>query len=170
MSKTFKALLRAAHERAGRRPHGHQRQGEPSGPPVVSRFERPAAEAESGEREVVKPLVRFETAQVDQVRPGETVLPGARPLPSGEPDPELRALLEMELMVSANGGVMENDGWMRGNIDRRLAKRLLDRYGLLHVLMQNERSWFWFWASSTDARATAESCGLPLDLEDKARD
>jgi hypothetical protein len=167
LSKTFKALLRAAHERAGRKHLGRDRKGEPSAPPDISRLAQAEtdiprgnaqAEESPGRQPAAKPL------QLPKTPAADNIIQAPRPLPIGPDDPDLRELLEMELMVSASGGVLEPDGWLRGPLDQKLATRLLDRFGLLHCLMQDERNWFWFWASTSDAEEMAARHGLLLDF------
>ncbi len=171
MSKTFKALLRAAHERAGKKRNDPPAKAPATPAPEIKKLDPPVSEERETpvrlERPEPPPIAKAPLASNQTEKEhGEKIFRATPQLPVGEPDPDLRNLLELELMVSANNGVLEIEGWLRGYLDRKLAKRLLDRYGLLHCLMQDERNWFWFWASSTNAEEMSERYGLPLDLED----
>jgi hypothetical protein len=88
----------------------------------------------------------------------------------GKQDPLLAQILEEELGPThgSSGLRIEDDGWVRGRLDPRRISALLERFALLHVLKQDARNWYWFWAVDQEAQEIAERSGLPMDLAGEA--
>ncbi len=158
MSKTFKALQRAAKERAAKT-------GPVSVPtprPAPVRKDPPSAAAArliAVQREHEKDADPPTPLAVTPPEPG----PGDERGLHGEMDAGLHQLLEetfgRAVPVLAIGG----DGWVEGRLDPALRSDLLQRYDLLHCLVRDEERSFWFWGSAREARELADRSGYDLD-------
>jgi len=180
VSKTFKALQRAARERAAKKGGG-----EPMAPvPDQDAMPEPHGLSEPGGLKALAPD-RAESGTWPLARPEgplprpsemSPVLPAPIPIMPGNPGPELRGdgdpVLQDLLKETFVGGMglvrVEKDGWVRGRLDIATARHLLDRYALLHCLRQDEANSLWFWSSTRAAQDRARRSGLALDLEDVA--
>ncbi len=153
MSKTFKALQRAAKERAAKL---RQEQKEPhstepaQGAPPKAGTARIIALAKAD-----KPGMAAPTPP-----PPATIDPGR---PSGEMDASLRNILEEALSPHNPNLVIGNDGWLQGVLDPIICKELLSKYALLHCLRKDAENSYWFWASRQESVEMVERCGLELD-------
>jgi hypothetical protein len=151
VSKTFKALQRAAAEQA-RRLHrdpdevGPAVAGAP--PPSAARARLFAVTQPSGASAPRPPMTTR-----DQTLRSEMDLP-------------LRELLEGSFRPTCPDLAIGDDGWVQGRLDREALLALRRRHALLHCLRKSDTESFWFWGSTRDALDLAETTGYPLDAED----
>lgn len=149
MSKTFKALQRAAEEQARRL----RRESEPGQPAPVGSPPPSAAQAR------------------------QIALTGPPPAPAGadrspaaelrsEVDLPLRELLESAFRPACPQLRIADDGWVYGSLDREALRDLRRRAALLHCLVKDPETSFWFWGSAREAEALAKSTGYLLDPVD----
>jgi hypothetical protein len=154
VSKTFKALQRAAEEQARRlRREGEETRPAPAGSPPPS-----AAMAR---------LFAMSHPHTPPPAPPTAAPPRAQALRS-EVDLQLRELLENSFRPSAPELAIGDDGWVQGRLDREALLTLRRRHALLHCLHKSETESFWFWGSALDAAALAAATGFPLDAEVEA--
>ena len=180
VSKTFKALQRAARERQEKSRQPEETPGTEEREEVASSAGGPAEEAGSHTRAAElppdEPLV---TARREPLPPPPAteapVESSASPPPMrdeelrGEKDGVLQGILEEDLRGAGGALRVEADGWVWGSLDPEKARALLAKYALLHCLRRDESSSFWFWAHLAAARERSHRSGLPLDLEDLPR-
>jgi hypothetical protein len=151
VSKTFKALQRAAAEQARRlrREPDAVQTAAPGGPPPSAAMARLFA--------VTHPPT--------PAPPRPATVAGAQTLRS-EMDLHLRELLEGSFRASCPTLSIQDDGWVQGQLDREALRALCRRHALLHCLRKSETESFWFWGSAREALDLAEATGFPLDAED----
>lgn len=154
MSKTFKALQRAAEEQARRlRRENDPGQPAPAGSPPPS-----AAQARqialAGPPPAPAPSL---TARRERGADGEL---------RSEVDLALRDLLEAAFRPGCPELRIGDDGWVQGSLDREALRELRRRAALLHCLVKDQQTSFWFWGSAREAEALANSTGYLLDPVD----
>jgi len=151
VSKTFKALQRAAEEQARRL----RRESEPGQPPPAGSTPPNAAAARR-------------IALAGSASPPAT--PGPRTSADGvlrsEVDLALRELLEASFRPACPHLRIGEDGWVHGALDRDALRALRRRAALLHCLVKDPETSFWFWGSAREAEALARSTGYLLDPVD----
>lgn len=174
MSKTFKALQRAAKERAAR---------EGKLPPVPTPKRKPLKKDPPSAAAARLIAVQRSADRAEPV-PNEILppTPALVPLPEREPEPEpgqrffvedhglrgemepgLRDMLEETFGRIVPGLHIGEDGWVQGRLPAPQRSELLQRYDLLHCLHRDEERSFWFWGSAREARDLAERSGYDLD-------
>jgi hypothetical protein len=151
VSKTFKALQRAAAEQA-RRLH---RDPDDVRPPV------PGAPPPSAARARLFAVTQPPGASA----PRPPTAPRAQTLRS-EMDLPLRELLEGSFRPTCPDLAIGDDGWVLGQLDREALLVLRRRHALLHCLRKSDSESFWFWGSAREAADLAAATGFPLDAED----
>ena len=156
MSKTFKALQRAAKERASRKP------GKPDAPPREEKSSPPPSVAAARVKAIASTKPEPPEVESPPIESKSTSAPADL---TGEMDPSLRVILEKAFAAAEQGIEIGEDGWVRGSLDQPSRDALLARYGLLHCLTLDEQNSFWFWASLREAKELAERSGCPLDDE-----
>jgi len=151
VSKTFKALQRAAAEQARRLRHDPEdgRPATPGAPPPSGAMARLFAVTHPPAAAGPRPPARD----------------GAQALRS-EMDPQLRELLEINFRPTCPTLTIGEDGWVRGELDREALLTLRRRHALLHCLRKSAAESFWFWGSARDAADLAAATGYLLDAED----
>ena len=168
MSKTFKALQRAAREQA-------QRQHRPldealTPPPPAPRLTPPSA---SRARVIALSGLVHDGEGNAPPRPRALSATEEHGELRSEIDLSLREILEQHLRPGCPELDIRDDGWVRGKLDPRGLLRLLRRHNLLHCLQRDEETTFWFWASAREATDLADSTGYrldPVDFAGKLRD
>lgn len=152
MSKTFKALQRAAEEQARR----------------LRREREPGQPAPPGSPPPSAALARQIALAGPPGSPAAT--PGAGLAPAGElrseVDLALRDLLEGAFRPACPQLRIGDDGWVHGSLDREALRELRRRAALLHCLVKDPQTSFWFWGSAREAEALAKSTGYLLDPVD----
>ncbi len=152
MSKTFKALQRAARERAAKM---RQERIEPQSPEAA----QPTPTAGAA-RVIALEKAQNSGAVGPPPPPPATIDPGR---PSGEMDASLRGILEEALSPLNPEMNVGSDGWLQGELDPATCKELLAKYALLHCLRKDAKNSYWFWASRQESAEMAERSGLELD-------
>ncbi len=149
MSKTFKALQRAAKERASQA----RQEKEPRTP------DPPQSTPSAGKARVIalqKALAKNSPFPPPPPEP-DLVAPGR---PSGEMDTGLRCILEEALIPMGPNLSIGDDGWLDGDLDIETCRDLLEKYGVLHCLREDPRTSYWFWASRQESWELADWSGL----------
>ena len=150
MSKTFKALQRAAAE--------HARRQRPDADEALPVPEAPTPPSAAMARMYAITHPRGAAAARPPAPDGTQAL-------RSEMDPQLRELLESSFRPTCPNLQIGADGWVRGQLDREALITLRRRHALLHCLHKSDQESFWFWGSARDAAALAEAAGYPLDAE-----
>ncbi|MBN2170770.1 MAG: hypothetical protein JW819_05585 [Candidatus Krumholzibacteriota bacterium] len=150
MSKTFKALQRAARERDGQR--------------SASRAADPEAGASPAPEALPEP---DEVALPSRTDAAPAPLPADAPPAEGAAGDAILVTLLSENLAPADPRRplrVTPDGRVLGDPDRERARALLARYALLHCLRERSGgAWTWFWAGGPEARERASREGLLLD-------
>jgi hypothetical protein len=157
VSKTFKALQRAAQEQALR-----QRRELGDGPPLPAP-PKPAPPSASRARVIALSGMVVDPDGHSPPRPRALSATEDKGVLRSEIDPTLREILEQSLRPGCPTLEILSDGWVRGRLDPGALLRLLRRHNLLHCLQRDEESTFWFWASAREAAELAEATGYRLD-------
>jgi hypothetical protein len=153
VSKTFKALQRAAKERAAKIRQGHEE-------PQPREPSKPAPTAGAA-RIIALEKAQDATSTITPPQPqSPPVVPGR---PSGEMDSGLRGILEEALSPLNPELRIGHDGWLKGELDPETCRQLLAKFALLHCLRQDAENSYWFWGSKQESEEMAERSGLELD-------
>jgi len=152
VSKTFKALQRAAEEQARRL----RRESEPGQPAPAGSPPPSAAQARQIALEGPPPA---RPAAASRERGADGAL-------RSEVDLALRDMLEAAFRPTCPDLRIDDDGWVNGSLDREALRELRRRAALLHCLVKDPQTSFWFWGSAREAEALAKSTGYSLDPVD----